>query len=745
MADYINLLGTPWNLEVTSEKKVYKIKVGINTNLPEGLDLRYKNMLARPGQQPIVSQKHLDAHRQNVNKPKSSSPVPQPNKKKLLSDIMTSGAWKNQRCFIIGGGTSVSQLEISKLKSEKIIALNRSFETCMFAPIMHSCDSRFYRWIQASKLGPENQALYNQYKGLKTWLDTHDYPFGPEVYTIPYLGPHGLSLDLSKGIFGGNCSGFSGLSLALALGANPIYLLGYDFYVEPEKTHHHAGYPLANLNENVLLDYVKQFEIVANTYKKEGFKIFNTNEKSRLRCFDFIDYNKLEFNIPNKFIVVSYFTEATIYEENVKNLIESLNRFGIDYDIKKILSGNYAPLNDPSTVRKNWRINSYYKAAFIREMMDKHRGKDIVWIDADAVVQTYPILFTKLTDCDLAAHYRNGTELLSGTLFVKNTDRGRFVFDRWIEKNNEKLNTSECNEQTNLQEVVNAFPDIKVYKLPPEYTKIFDLMKGINESVIEHYQTSRMTRKGMIMHLPTNTTKGEPKVSIVMPTFNQSKYIKESIRSVLDQSFRDFELIIVNDGSTDETKNIIDNIRDSRIKIIHKENGGTGSALNVGFSVCKGEYETWIASDNKYYTQALREMVMFLDTHPEIDFVYTCCEIGVMDETGLIEKRRKNYNEEVNMEWNPHKFFERYNIGVIWLWRKHARINVGDWQLTPCEDHDMFCRMVLNGVRFAYLPKVCGWHRRHPFNLSAKLQREGMKYVHEMTSKLIQMRDAKNA
>lgn len=91
-----------------------------------------------------------------------------------------------------------------------------------------------------------------------------------------------------------------------------------------------------------------------------------------------------------------------------------------------------------------------------------------------------------------------------------------------------------------------------------------------------------------------------PKLSIIMPIYNTGKFLKRSIGSVLQQTFRDYELILVNDGSTDNSRNICMEYvnRDSRVILIDKENGGAGSARNSGLQVAKGEYVVFPDSDD---------------------------------------------------------------------------------------------------------------------------------------------------
>lgn len=96
-----------------------------------------------------------------------------------------------------------------------------------------------------------------------------------------------------------------------------------------------------------------------------------------------------------------------------------------------------------------------------------------------------------------------------------------------------------------------------------------------------------------------------PKISVILPVFNSQKYIRKAVRSVLNQTFTDFELIIVNDGSTDDTINILNSFSDSRIEIINQPNMGPGAARNNALEVAKGDYIMFLDSDDWYSDDCL--------------------------------------------------------------------------------------------------------------------------------------------
>lgn len=109
------------------------------------------------------------------------------------------------------------------------------------------------------------------------------------------------------------------------------------------------------------------------------------------------------------------------------------------------------------------------------------------------------------------------------------------------------------------------------------------------------------------------------KVSIVIPVYNTEKYIAECIESCLNQTYDDYEIIIVDDGSTDKTGDIICGYREAnkdKITVIHKENGGTASALNTGLEMMKGEWFKWVSADDVLDRHAIRDMMFLIDQVP---------------------------------------------------------------------------------------------------------------------------------
>lgn len=142
------------------------------------------------------------------------------------------------------------------------------------------------------------------------------------------------------------------------------------------------------------------------------------------------------------------------------------------------------------------------------------------------------------------------------------------------------------------------------------------------------------------------------KVSVVMPVYNGERFLQEAIESILDQTFKDFEFLIINDGSTDQSEEIIRKYAqiDERINlIINTKNLGIAEATNVGIAHVRGEYIALMDQDDISMPERLEKQVVFLDTHPEI------CAVGgntaVLDEDGRIHNRRPVLTSPVLIRW----------------------------------------------------------------------------------------------
>ncbi|VAX19847.1 Glycosyltransferase [hydrothermal vent metagenome] len=185
--------------------------------------------------------------------------------------------------------------------------------------------------------------------------------------------------------------------------------------------------------------------------------------------------------------------------------------------------------------------------------------------------------------------------------------------------------------------------------------------------------------------------KNSPVVSVVMSVYNDEWYVREAVDSVLTQTFDSFEFIIIVDGSTDDTPNIIQSYDDDRLKIIAQENTGLTKALNRGLGVAKGMYIARQDADDFSHPERLEKQVSFLNKKPHI--AMTGCWATLVDEDGETIK-------SLQLAADPEKIVEtlgnenQFVHGSMMI-RKDALENVGGYreEFRYSQDYDLALRM----------------------------------------------------
>lgn len=211
------------------------------------------------------------------------------------------------------------------------------------------------------------------------------------------------------------------------------------------------------------------------------------------------------------------------------------------------------------------------------------------------------------------------------------------------------------------------------------------------------------------------TIMNHPKVSIVIPAYNVEAYILETLRSLLSQTFSDFEVLIVNDGSTDRTAEVIKPFiqNDSRFKLLHKTNGGLSSARNFGIHQAKGNYIALLDGDDLYLPDKLATHVEVLDRNPSVGVVYSASqairENG--DSTWLTLSGKPLYKDALKSLLCKN-FVGHGSNGIF---RKEIIAEIGDFDesLKSVEDLDFWLRVAGSRWQFYRVPSVqCGYRVR---------------------------------
>lgn len=227
-----------------------------------------------------------------------------------------------------------------------------------------------------------------------------------------------------------------------------------------------------------------------------------------------------------------------------------------------------------------------------------------------------------------------------------------------------------------------------------------------------------------------------PKVSVIIPTYNMAKFVSSAVNSVLSQTYKYFEVIIVNDGSTDRTREVLKRYKKHRkIKIINQSNKGLACSRNTGIKLSKGKYIAWLDADDIWRRDFLEIAVALLESHKEISFVHAnlyrfkenvndaksrilLFDVSKVSETTLIKKI----------------LLGSYHVNNTQVIKKECIQDIGmfDERLSKrgCEDLDLWLRM-LRKYKSVYINKPLIYYRQNLEGMSKNLlkMKEANHYV----------------
>ncbi len=160
----------------------------------------------------------------------------------------------------------------------------------------------------------------------------------------------------------------------------------------------------------------------------------------------------------------------------------------------------------------------------------------------------------------------------------------------------------------------------------------------------------------------------KPSVTVIMPVYNAQDYVAEAIKSVMSQSFTDWELLVVNDGSTDDSEGVIKSFDDPRVQYFKQENRGVSAARNVGLKHMRGNYFCFLDADDELTPESLEARCAIMDSQPDVYFVDGSVEI--MDKElqtllGLKEHTFRGNPTDALLSLDPSCFF-----GPTWMIRR---------------------------------------------------------------------------
>jgi len=206
-----------------------------------------------------------------------------------------------------------------------------------------------------------------------------------------------------------------------------------------------------------------------------------------------------------------------------------------------------------------------------------------------------------------------------------------------------------------------------------------------------------------------------PEVSVIIPTYNSAQYVTDAVDSVLSQSFGDFEVLVIDDGSTDETESVMRRYR-TPVRYIRRQNGGVAAARNFGVSESRGRYVAFLDADDTWLPDKLELQIAALRANPHDRVCYTAFTIVASDLSplGIVRSKRRGHAlEDLLLRGNV--------VGSICtvlcerlLFEKAGGF---DPALSQCADWDMWVRLAAL-TEFLYIDKPTVTYRQHGANMS---------------------------
>jgi glycosyltransferase involved in cell wall biosynthesis len=227
----------------------------------------------------------------------------------------------------------------------------------------------------------------------------------------------------------------------------------------------------------------------------------------------------------------------------------------------------------------------------------------------------------------------------------------------------------------------------------------------------------------------SSTNLSSTKISVIIPTYNRSHLIKDAVESVLSQTYQDFELIIIDDGSTDNTREVLAEYGE-RLQYIYQENQGRSAARNHGINLAKGEYIAFLDSDDVWFPDKLARQVPILESAPDnvvLVHGYKCIvDKNLQPIPGWELKLRKLYTLAERGEETYENYLHSNCIFTSTiLARKAAIIEISGYDTSTqgVEDLDFYLRLLLLNYNFAFISEPplikYRWHGDNTNQLSS--------------------------
>jgi len=392
----------------------------------------------------------------------------------------------------------------------------------------------------------------------------------------------------------------------------------------------------------------------------------------------------------------------------------------------------------------------FYKNIYKREFLilnniyfpDLIRGEDPVFLAE--VLSKLDCIYTVNIDFYGYCYIKNENKLNKPEIIQDYIKQYKYI-DKYLE--NPKFNKI---KKDYLYKLFNFIDMLSIENLDIALKTIREVFKGeLLKRFEDYYYLKYSNNKELMEKLNINIKK--PRISIIMPIYNSSKYLKETINNVLNQNFIDFELICINDGSTDNSLDILETYKkkDKRIKIINQKNQGAAVSRNIGIKNSKGEYIYFIDSDDYIAKNTIKELY----------------QNAILNDSDIVVYKMAHFNENnirynapgFNLEkTNPNINFNNYTFNY-----KKIKPNILNKTFSPCnkfykkefldlyddfyfdtglifEDVPFQVKTLLRAKKISYIPKYFYYYRQnHESVMNTNKNREDIYKIIEIVEKFL--------
>jgi glycosyltransferase involved in cell wall biosynthesis len=218
-------------------------------------------------------------------------------------------------------------------------------------------------------------------------------------------------------------------------------------------------------------------------------------------------------------------------------------------------------------------------------------------------------------------------------------------------------------------------------------------------------------------------------ISVIIPAYNVAGFVREAVDSALAQTFRDIEVIVVDDGSTDGSADTLSDLEDHRLRVIRESHAGSAAARNAGLRLASGELVAFLDGDDRWAPQNLERQSAFLENHPEVDMTFGH-SLMVDEEGRSLGFKMSSFAGAMSLS----RLLRANEIGngSCLLLRREALDRAGwfDTKLTACVDIDVWMRVAsLRPGNVVAIPEVLTFYRRRQAQISSDWRRMEAAYL----------------